>query len=258
MWCSRCGHGAPARSTIAKMRVYMESQKKIALLGDIHGEAWVLDSFVAKAVNSVACFIQVGDFGVYPTRLRYLIEAAQKSQVPIYFIDGNHEHFPIIMNWWKEMDASGAVTHEVVPGKLIYVRRGAVLELGGRKIGFLGGAGSIDYAYRKLGESWFHEEQIADSDVERLLANAKDGVDLLVTHCPPQDTITRLFDINPEIAARTRRGFGARPDWYDPSAHKVEYAWTKLGRPPLYCGHMHRTVEDGAVRILNINEVVIV
>lgn len=220
----------------------------IALLGDIHTEAGLLRSATAKAFAAGAsALIQVGDFGVYAFAWDSLTAVAKESPVPIYFIDGNHEHYPIIRSW------PTTEAKQVAP-KLTYVPRGLVLEIDGLRVGFLGGAGSIDYAFRKAGRNWFPEdEQIKDHEGAALCASGP--VDLLVTHTPPRSTVNRFFDTSPEKAKQSRAMFGAAPDWTDPSADKVEAAWLTLGKPPLYCGHMHAAITDGNVRILNIGEV---
>lgn len=220
----------------------------IAIAGDIHGDSQLLNSALQKAVAAGAvALIQAGDFGVYPFTLEHLMAVAASSPIPVYFIDGNHEHYPIIKSW-------PSTECKTIAPNLTYVPRGVVLEIAGLRVGFLGGAGSIDYAYRKAGRDWFpNDEQIADASVDALIAAGP--VDILITHTPPRSTVDKFFDISPARARASRRLFGAAPDWTDPSADKVQRAWEALGRPPLYCGHMHRAVEDYPVRILNIGEI---
>lgn len=233
----------------------------IAFLGDIHGVSRSLEIAAARAyANGASALIQVGDFGVYPGLLGRLIGAARRSPIPIYFIDGNHEDFRMIRAWWDAMEADDVSVYHVVKDQLRYVRRGSVLTVDGRQVAFLGGAGSIDYAYRKLGTDWFNEEQIADADVLRLELQALGNinlqalgkkVDLMVAHTPPRWFIDKHFDVTPARAAFVRRQFGVAPDWTDPSADKVQAAWESLGKPLLFCGHMHATIQDGNVRLLD-------
>lgn len=222
----------------------------IALLGDIHGSVEALLSGARSAHKSGATLlIQVGDFGVYPSYFDALCEAADLSPIPIYFIDGNHEHYPMVRSWPSS-------TPTTFGTDLTYIPRGTVLELDGLRVGFLGGAGSIDYAYRTAGGDWFpDDEQIKDHEVERLVASGP--VDVLVTHTPPRSVIDQFFDTTPAKAASARRMFGAALDWTDPSADKVQAAWDALNRPMLYCGHMHRAISLPGVRVLNINELVL-
>jgi predicted phosphodiesterase len=214
----------------------------IMVVGDIHGDsrflAQVADT-IPERHPEVTAIIQVGDFGFYPG----LIDDFQRvnSTVPIYAIDGNHEHFPMLTGITE-------VT-EMFPN-IFYVPRGTVLEIDGGRVAFCGGAASVDKDIRlRQKMSWFAEEQIQDSDIEKL--DDVDSVDLLITHCPPQSVIQKNFD--PRMLAM----FGLPSSWRDPSADKIETLWERLGYPTLLCGHMHRSVQDRSCRILDINEVVL-
>ncbi len=198
---------------------------RIALIGDIHGE---FASFrkLLEGVDPNVIVIQVGDFGFWP----HLLENWQKIvhlENPVYAIDGNHEYFPIL---------EGIDEPSEIKNGLVYVPRGTVLELGGHEVGFLGGGGSIDRQYRVPGYDWFPQEFTTAEDGERLLSWT-DGVDLLVTHVPPQSVVQKHFDLI--------------PGWRDPSSEVVEYVWKELGKPPLVCGHMHRSVVDGNCHVLD-------
>ena len=208
----------------------------IAIVGDIHGDFAALARIVA-ALPEETPVIQVGDFGYWPElRSRYVAPAR-----PVLFIDGNHDHVPLVASCeWPHAE---------------FVPRGDVRVVDGRRVLFLGGATSVDRKWRPRGagrHAWFDEEVVSDADAERAIANAGGGVDLMVTHTPPDWMIRQHFSplglMQFEIDPRT---------WRDPSAERIEYVWRTLGEPPLYCGHMHRSVSDGACRILDINEVVL-
>lgn len=210
---------------------------KFTFIGDTH----IADEMLAKMVADSpldSTIIQVGDIGFWPEwAYRYV-----RLPRPIYFIEGNHDHIPSFADI-KEPTA--------VWPDLIYVPRGTVLELEGKRIGFLGGATSVDRRWRQHNtgfNGWYDGEDVTLADVDRLIANGP--VDLLVTHCPPNCTIERNFERPGFLSA-----FGLPTNWVDSSALEVERAWKSLGEPPLFCGHMHRVVKDGNVRILNINEV---
>jgi Icc-related predicted phosphoesterase len=218
----------------------------LAFLGDIHGNIealrWKLN-FLKEKFPEVTALIQVGDFGWYRSRIEGF--KSINPHIPVYWIDGNHEHFPIIRD-----------LHEVteVAPNIFYVPRGTVLELDGRKIGFMGGAASVDKEYRlRSGMSWFEDELITDADVAKM--DGVDTVDIFVTHTPPQCTIDAHFDPMDLV-----RYFGLTLEWRDPSAQYVNNLWERFGKPTLICGHMHRSVVDqmGKVRILNIDELFIV
>ncbi|MBU8920803.1 MAG: metallophosphoesterase [Bacteroidales bacterium] len=208
----------------------------IIFVGDVHAEFDRMAAALTKAPRD-AQIIQVGDFGIWPNcEKRWARSGMQEFEKPVLFIDGNHECFPML--------SQDQVPKEIWPGA-VHVPRGSVLRIDSYTIGFLGGGTSIDKAYRKGGTSWFADEQITEEQLRRF-----DGqtIDILVTHTPPAETIARNFD------SRIPISFGFDADFIDPEAHKVEKVWHQLGRPKLFCGHMHSSVQDGPVRILDICE----
>lgn len=216
----------------------------IIFIGDTHGDfTWFPK--IMKDVPEDATVIQVGDFGFWPGYYKDAWHNAWKRigrKNPIYVIDGNHEYHPMFAGITKPTEFwKGA----------IFIPRGTVLELdhteGMKRIGFMGGASSIDKAYRQFGINWFPEECITNGEMMRM--NNIDSVDILVTHTPPHSVIQKNFD------SRTLIDFGLSPSWVDPSAVAIDQLWDKLGNPPLICGHMHKSVVDGKCRILDINEV---
>lgn len=208
------------------------------IIGDIHGQFNVLEPIISK--NPDAVIIQVGDFGFWPI----LRQAWPGLLKPIYFIDGNHDYIPGL-----SIDAEEP--KEVWPGA-IYVPRGVVLELEGKRVLFLGGSKSVDRNFRKEGSinhGWFRTEQLTEAQAERALANYP--VDLMITHTPPD------FLIREQFSPEGLKWFGLDPNtWVDESSRLVEKVWKGLGEPQLYCGHMHRSVIHSKIRILEINEMV--
>ena len=212
---------------------------QFALLGDLHGDARALvqlDHLLAPGVP----VLQVGDFGWHPRLVDQWRAIGSSMQRPVYWIRGNHEHYPS-MPW---LDAPLPV--ETAPN-ISFVPDGCVLELSGLRIGCLGGAASIDYRARQLGVDWFHEENLTGEQVARTAAWTT--LDLMVTHVPPQHIIAASS--NPLAKLQ----FGVPASWRDENADVVEAVWQRMNRPPLVCGHMHYpyTSADG-VRILDINE----
>jgi len=214
----------------------------IVFIGDIHGQFEWLPN-ILKHVPKDATLIQVGDFGFWhghPKKEWNRIWPTLGFEKPMYAIDGNHEYLPMFRDM---VDPT-----EIWEG-VIYLPRGTVLDIEGYKIGFMGGAGSIDYMFRMPGVSWFAEEQISDEQFDRLFG--VDHIDILVTHAPPT-SVARAHFIHPSAAFPS---WGLPGDWFDPSQDKVERLWTKFGKPPLICGHMHRSIVHDTCRILDINEV---
>ncbi len=231
----------------------------LAVLGDLHGEWGFLQQAISKAYKAGAsAIIQLGDFGIYPDGLAGAIHIARKSPIPIYFIDGNHEDYRIISEWNRQLLETGESIYHVVKDRLMYVRRGTVLTLDGRCLALLGGAGSIDKDIRiRQGGMWHPEEQIEHVESQRMQSEFdKVGrVDFFLTHCPPQEIITSEFDNGPGGLLRRQRTWGVGPEWFDPSAHRIEFLWRVMNCPPIYSGHMHATIQKEQVRILNIGEI---
>ena len=211
----------------------------IALLGDLHGDPRALVRLDQSLPPDIP-IIQVGDFGWYPDRVPTWLAVGTALSRPMYWIRGNHEHYPS-MPWLN-------ATHPVVVAPNIsFVPDGEILELNGLRIGCLGGAASIDYRFRSLNKDWFLDENITVEQAAR--TESWQRIDLMVSHVPPQRTISE--SANPLV----RHHFGVSADWRDHNADIVESVWERLSRPPLVCGHMHYSfASPDNVRVLDINE----
>jgi predicted phosphohydrolase len=200
----------------------------IAFIGDVHRSFDRLATAVGELPSSVDVAIQVGDLGLHGDDLQ------RAGVVPplarkVYYVTGNHDHEP---------SYRGIVKPTEMAPNLIYVPRGTVLELDGRRIAFLGGGDSIvDRAFRRHNVDWWPDERITAADIARLERAGR--VDLLVSHTPP---------------AFVYHAIGFAPD---PSAQAVGQAWQVLRRPPVICGHLHMARTVGPVRVLDALEVLI-
>lgn len=210
----------------------------LAFLGDIHGSTDQLIYAIDKIKDSeVKALIQVGDFGYFPDRFKAF--SIIHPEIPVYFIDGNHEHFPSLEKFTDVTE---------VFNNIFYVPRGTVLELDNRKLAFCGGAASVDKQIRlRQNMAWYPEEEITDEQLSRL--DDVDEVDILVTHTPPNCIINYYFPQSGLV------NWGLPVTWVDPSAVKIEKLWRRLRMPKLICGHFHRSILHDTIRILDINEI---
>lgn len=226
----------------------------IMVVGDIHGDPTALLAAHAAAClrNDVTAIVQVGDFGIDDRMIAWLKKI--KLQLPVYVIDGNHEDFDVVARL-----RNGSRRQAPLLGKQVYLcPRGSVFRIDGRECLMLGGAGSIDKGLRlKFNMPWYEAEQITDEDVKHAMMHNPATIDLMFTHCPPQSIIQEHFETGALRWIKCQK-FGVPVDWSDPSADQVEKVWRYHGEVPLYCGHMHRKVQDGNVRILDIDEYVVV
>jgi hypothetical protein len=206
---------------------------KIALVGDIHNSSAPL----TVAAERADVIVQLGDFALEN-------EAAGFSPIPIYWIDGNHERFHLFAPY---QDAEAPVGWA---RNCWYVPRGAVLELGGLRFLCIGGADSVDKV--RQGARWSPHEQITGPQICRAL-NAEGPIDAILSHTPPQSSINKHFD-----PAVRERAFKLPRWWTSPAACAIEVIWQHYGRPPLFCGHMHRSVTDErGIRMLKSGEIVV-
>jgi len=208
----------------------------LCFIGDTHGNFGFFRNLPKVIPNELnITFIQVGDFGLWPDMMK-----SWPDDFPwkVYFIHGNHDSWNMYHNW-------NSISK--VANNLFYVPNGTMLELEGLKIGFMGGGESLDRSMRTEGFDWWPQERVTLHDVGVFLKKIK-KVDVLVSHTPPLNVIQRHW---PPVS----KFYWKLPeDWSDVSSLSVEYLRNELDLPPTICGHMHKSVLDGNVRILDINE----
>jgi hypothetical protein len=201
----------------------------IAFIGDVHRAFDRLARAVAGLPPNIKVAIQVGDLGLHSDDLGPTGPGIPSLCRPVYYVTGNHDHEPCYRGI--------AEPTEMAPN-LVFVPRGTVLELDGRRIAFLGGGDSlIDRVVRRDGVDWWPDEQVTMEDVARFEGAGR--MDLLVTHTPPA-FVYPVFHLRP-----------------DPSSRAVERAWKILGCPPVISGHLHKPREVGCVRVLGELEVLV-
>lgn len=148
-------------------------QAKYLLLGDTHGQldAAIRAIAAAKAAR-VDTIIQLGDWGfLWPKHnaILALHQLLDDAAVRMIFIDGNHDwHGGLATVAWHQYPW------------LRYMPRGTVETFGDVRVGFLGGAASIDRDHRTPGRNWWPTETITDAEVDRLTT-----CDVLLTHDAP-------------------------------------------------------------------------
>lgn len=165
---------------------------KIYLIGDTHGTyAEVKKVFLQYELNQ-DYIIVLGDFGFIWSaneaeyvlkRLEYLL---RKFKSQLLFIDGNHENFEMLSYYPVEEWNGGKI--QVISPHIKHLMRGQIFEIEGKKFFTMGGADSIDKAYRTNRISWWEEENITYADLQEAsknLALHNDIVDYVLTHtCP--------------------------------------------------------------------------
>jgi hypothetical protein len=152
-----------------------------------HGNLADVDKACRYAVkNDIDRIIQVGDWGFLnrgPELMQMLHRTLNKYAIEMWWLDGNHENFDLMEYLGIHTDAD-----EPVPctSRITYLPRGYAWEEDG--VGFMafGGASSVNRPDLTAGFSWFPQELIRVSDIDRAQANAdRQRVDVLFSHEGP-------------------------------------------------------------------------
>tara|TARA_B100000745_G_scaffold294597_1_gene237800 strand:- start:11031 stop:11714 length:684 start_codon:yes stop_codon:yes gene_type:complete len=163
----------------------------IIYAGDLHGR---LKHF--KALDTMArqmgitTIVQVGDFGVGFVPDCDVVEWFKNRDIygPTWITcGGNHDNWPL----WRQRPAvplQGLVsgyTNEIAPG-CFFAERNSVIEIGGVRHLFFGGAESIDRHRRTPGLDWWPEETPTYGDFTGFMAALEEhGPEVVVTHEAP-------------------------------------------------------------------------
>lgn len=216
--------------------------RRVAVVGDIHGNFRWLD-IAARAVQRLApditTMLQLGDWAMDPDTTDEALGGTSIER--IYVTLGNHEP-------WDQI----APLLEAHPGAAVRVSditwllpRPARLTIGGRQVLSLGGATSVDRAWREEGVSWWKDEEIDPAHVAAAIAAGP--ADLMLTHESPAGTPVRAVR---EILRTNPLGFP--DDAREASAAsraRVTEVWDAVRPELLIHGHMHTpgggVTEDG-------------
>jgi hypothetical protein len=173
--------------------------RRIVVAGDWHGNTdWALHVISMAAArlddrNPLASriILHLGDFGIWPgdageKYLRQVSEALRDADMTLWFVDGNHEAFPLLhktVERNKALMLGGAIGEtEIAPG-IYWQPRGTRWVWHGRRWLALGGGVSLDKAIRTEGKNWWAEEEITDEQAGSAIADGH--ADVMVTHdCP--------------------------------------------------------------------------
>lgn len=173
---------------------------RVLFVGDVHANRVFIKSVYQKAKDEeVDKIVQVGDFGWWPRtvpgqRFIYLASSlASQSNIPLLFVDGNHEDHDQLPH-----DATEVV--ELEPG-IHYLPRGVVTTLGDSRVLGIGGAVSVDRQWRTEHVDWFREET-ANFAAYNKAATAEGSIDIVLAHDLPAGVDLELdYPVTPNVAA---------------------------------------------------------
>ena len=151
-----------------------------------------------KEMTKADYIIIAGDFGAVwhgDSEQQYWLNWLDEKPFTTLFCDGNHEnHF--LLNSYPVETWNGGKVHKV--GESVYhLMRGQVFTIDGRTIFAMGGAYSIDKAYRKPFVEWWPQEMPSYAECAEALLNLEDHVnkvDIIVTHTAPLSIIRQFYE----------------------------------------------------------------
>lgn len=185
----------------------LSAAKLIGVMGDLHGDLeHARIALQTLADRDVTAIVQLGDWGVlwpgqnWQIDLHKLSRFLARNTQTMYFVDGNHDWHPRLLEFPISKDGIRWLTHNIG-----HLPRGYRTPIGPNfTLAALGGANSPDRAFRTEGKDWWPQEQISDADIERL---GTERVDVLVAHEAPlmagNDQLVRdtQGDLSPTEAA---------------------------------------------------------
>ena len=180
---------------------------KVRIVGDIHAD---FGRYI-PLLYDVEHVVQVGDYGAGFDRLPSFRSSCR-------FIRGNHDNLAICKesaNW--------------IPDGTI-----EITDLG-NKIFYMGGAYSVDRAFRRPGIDWWPDEELSLLELQRMInLFVEEKPDVVITHDCPSIVAESMFGVEMTKRSRTQTALSSMFDKHQPNS------W--------YFGHYHQTeslVVDG-------------
>lgn len=223
--------------------------KRVLFAGDWHCQVEAAtNTFMDADEQGADVILHVGDFGVWPGMAGVQFAdavawLAEHYNIPVFFIDGNHEDFDQVLNLPRTRTGVGVLRRGVY-----HLPRGFTWEWGGRTFAAFGGAASVDRLLRYPGRDWWPQEMPTEYDLKNLREHV-DGldVDVMVTHDAP------TLDPLPPGAQQLPMPVKAEAD----ESRRVVYRAVELADPKLLVhGHYHRYVNYmvGPVQVMSLGK----
>lgn len=205
---------------------------RVAVCGDWHGNiGWLrtLAPAIRRLAPDVTTVLQLGDWWMDTEHSDRIFTAAGIERVFVTL--GNHEPWPGVLHVFDTSPGAPVRVSEVT----WLLPRPARLRIGGREILSLGGASSVDRAWRTHGRDWWPEEAITDEHVEAAIAGG--AADVMLTHESPAGTPVRAVR---EMLRTNPMGF-PREALVESAASRarVSRVWDAVAPDLLLHGHMH-------------------
>lgn len=204
----------------------------VAFAGDWHMNTHYASRAIEYANEQDAeVIVHLGDYGYSFDRnfLDAQQDLLEKFGMVLMFIDGNHEDH----DWLdaQPIDSDGV---RRLTSRIWHLPRGFRWNWYGLDYLALGGAYSIDRAYRELGSSWWEQETLTDEQAEKAIADGPAHV-MVVHDAPITSHIQKLQAdwLSPAVLARSQ----AHREKLQEVVDKVKPSW-------LWHGHFHQFYQE--------------
>lgn len=221
--------------------------RRLFLTGDTHADIDIEKLHIFNKehpeLTKEDLVIVLGDFGVIWDELDEstysLIDQYEGFNFSTAFVLGNHEGYDLLETFPKEEWSGGKVRR--ISNSIVQLENSEIYSINGKDFFVMGGAESIDKAYRITGISWWKQEipnqKCRYNAIQNLLtyslSHKGNLPDYILTHTPPARIIEEMHPHNhlkiDEYA--TWLNYFLTVDSYYGSVGE----W--------YCGHMHEDVE---------------
>lgn len=221
----------------------------IYITGDTHGSFQRIEDFCWRMKTTKEdIMVILGDAGINFTggyREQLLKEYLELLPITIFAIHGNHERRPQTIPSYKEVAWHGGVVfRENQFPSLLFAKDGEVFDLDGKKAIVMGGAYSIDKAWRlAYGYGWWPDEQPSD-EIKAYVEKQLDGlgwkVDVVLSHTTPlkYEPVEMFFEgVDQSKVDKTTE------QWLGRIEERLDYKkW--------YCGHYHTAKKVDRLEIM--------
>lgn len=208
----------------------------VFITGDIHGDPTPVHDLIKKCQPTEDdIIVLLGDVGVNYTgqsRDRLMKQDLSWMNVTFFCIHGNHENRPQNIDSYKEKAwHGGRVLYEEDYPNILFPIDGDIFDLEGKRCIVIGGAYSVDKAYRlKMGYNWWPDEQPSAEIKEYVEQKVRTHpIDAVFSHTCPFKYIPHecfLSCIDKSTVDNTTE------QWLDKIEEMLDYkAW--------YLGHWH-------------------
>ena len=217
----------------------------ILLSGDFHGNAkkeldiltaeYLRSKYNDQQFQSIRYHIILGDGGFFWPGCEEIdahsYRVLGERPFPVLCVIGNHE--PMLGMSLPELDIGIGETVYLVNEKplVAYLKRGRVYHIDGFKFLVLGGARSIDKAYRTPGKTWWEREYWSAEEQDALLELlvADQDFDYVLSHTGPNSVNVYLFA---DFYAGSRK-------FSDDVAELNDLVDSEINCKGWFCGHWH-------------------